>query len=174
MTVWVNNDGLEVRFGSSKADLRLGGRLKTFGSMRELHVKIVGTSVPVQGTVIANVIDKKVTIPSNSYIDTVGSQFIVDTAFVGATATLDIGTMGDDGDGTYTVIDDDGIDAAIAITAIDAVDDTIAVNGAQMGTSPVNAVNASLPIAISYGYNTAALTAGVGTLILKYRPPVTS
>tara|TARA_R110000744_G_scaffold253939_1_gene369630 strand:+ start:49 stop:573 length:525 start_codon:yes stop_codon:yes gene_type:complete len=174
MTVWVNNDGLEVRFGSSKADLRLGGRLSTFGAMQELRVKILGTSVPAQGTVIANVLDKKVTFPSNSYLDAVTTQLYVDTAFTsGGSATLDIGTMGDDGDGTYTVIDDDGIDAAIAVATL-ALDFDVVPNGAQMGTSPVNGVSAAQPIAIAYGFNAAAFTAGAATLILKYRPPVTS
>ena len=173
MTVWSNDDGLDVRFGTSKADLRLGGKLSTYGAMSEIRVKILGTSVPAQGTVAANVIDKKVTIPTNSYLDAVTSQLFVDTAFTsGGSATLDIGLMAEDGDGTYTVLDDDGIDAAIAVGTLVLDYDTVP-NGAQMGTSPVNAAT-GLPMAISYGYNTAALTAGAATLVLRYRPPVTS
>jgi|TARA_Y100000296_G_scaffold80058_1_gene104900 hypothetical protein len=172
MTVWSNDDGLDVRFGTSKATLRLGGRLKTFGAMQECRVKILGTSVPASAS--ETPIDKKVTIPSNSYLDAVTSQLFVDTAFTsGGSATLDIGIMNDDGDGTYSTNDDDGIDAAIAVATL-ALDYDVVPDGALMGTSPVNSTTATLPLAISYGYNTAAFTAGAATLVLRYRPPVTS
>jgi len=169
MTVWVNDDGLDVRFGSSKADLRLGGRVKTFGAMQEVRIKILGANVPTADAPI----DKSVTIPTNSYLDAVTSQLFVDTSFVGSTATLDIGLMNDDGDGTYSTLDDNGIDAAIAVATLVADYDTVP-DGAQMGTSPVNSATATLPLVPSYGYNTAAFTAGAATLVLRYRPPVTS
>ncbi len=168
--IWVNDDGLEVRFGTEKATLRLGGRLSTYGAMGEARVKILGAKVPSTDAPI----DKKVTIPSNSYLDAVTSQLFVDTVFAsGGSATLDIGLMNDDGDGTYSTLDDNGVDAAIAVGTL-ALDYDTVPDGAQMGTSPVNSSTATLPLAISYGYNTAAFTAGAATLVLRYRPPVTS
>mgnify|MGYP003131754367 CR=1 FL=1 len=168
--IWVNSDGLEVRFGSEKATLRLGGKLKTFGALSEIRLKILGANVPATDAPI----DKKVSIPTNSYIDAVTSQLFVDTTFTsGGSATLDIGLMNDDGDGTYSTLDDNGIDAAIAVATLAADYDTVP-NGAQMGTSPVNSTTATLPLVPSYGYNTAAFTAGAATLVLRYRAPVTS
>jgi len=168
--IWVNDDGLEVLFGTEKATLRLGGRLSTYGAMGEARVKILGAKVPSTDAPI----DKKVTIPTNSYLDAVTSQLFVDTVFAsGGSATLDIGLMNDDGDGTYSTLDDNGIDAAIAVGTLVVDYDTVP-NGAQMGTTPVNSTTATLPLAISHGYNTAAFTAGAATLVLRYRPPVTS
>jgi len=168
--IWVNNDGLEVRFGSEKATLRLGGKLSVYGAMKEIRIKILGASIPAADAPI----DKKVTIPSNSYLDAVTSQVFVDTVFAsGGSATLDIGLMNDDGDGTYSTLDDNGIDAAIAVGTL-ALDYDTVLNGAQMGTSPVNSTTATLPLVPSYGYNTAAFTAGAATVVLRYRPPVTS
>ena len=129
--IWVNDDGLEVRFGTEKATLRLGGRLSTYGAMSEARVKILGAKVPATDAPI----DKKVTIPTNSYLDAVTSQLFVDTVFAsGGSATLDIGLMNDDGDGTYSTLDDNGIDDAIAVGTL-AVDYDTVPNGAQMGTS---------------------------------------
>jgi len=168
--LWVNSDGLEVRFGSEKATNRLGGSLSTYGAMQEVRVKILGTKVPSTDAPI----DKKVTIPTNSYLDAVTSQLFVDTTFTsGGSATLDIGLMNDDGDGTYSTLDDNGIDAAIAVGTLVLDYDTVP-NGAQMGTSPVNSTTATLPLVLSHGYGTAAFTAGAATLVLRYRPPVTS
>jgi len=168
--IWVNDDGLEVRFGTEKATLRLGGRLSTYGAMGEARVKILGAKVPATDAPI----DKKVTIPTNSYLDAVTSQLFVDTVFAsGGSATLDIGLMNDDGDGTYSTLDDNGIDAAIAVGTLVVDYDTVP-NGAQMGTTPVNSTTATLPLVLSHGYNTAAMTAGAATLVLRYRPPVTS
>ena len=81
--------------------------------------------------------------------------------------------MDDDGDGTFSTNDDNGIDAAIAVATLVADYDTVP-DGALMGTSPVNGAVAALPLFPSYGYNSAAFTAGAATLVLRYRAPVTS
>ena len=97
----------------------------------------------------------------------------MDTAFTsGGSATLDLGLMNDDGDGTYSTLDDNGIDAALAVASLVA-DARVACNGAQVNTSPANSADATLPTVFSYGYNTAAFTAGRGRLIIKWRPTVT-
>jgi len=166
--LWVNDDGLEVRFGSEQGAVARGGEIAAYGEEKQLTLDVVGTEVPATASQVP--IDKNVTLPPGSYITS--ATFYVDTAFVGATATLDLGVMNDDGDGTFSVLDADGIDVDIAITAIDAADDEIACNGALVGTSPVNATDATLPLVFSYGFATAALTAGRGRLVVKYRPTV--
>jgi hypothetical protein len=162
MTLHVNDDGLEVRYGTSKATKLKGGDLKTFGDLQEIRMTITGTEVPSTDAPL----DKKVTIPSGSYIEsatlTVGA-----TAFTsGGSATLDIGTMVDDGDGTYSTKDDDGIDAAIGKSTL-AANARIACNGAQINT--VVSSSDGLPLPISVGYGTAVFTAGVAELVVRYK-----
>lgn len=162
MTTWVNDDGLEVRFGSSKSTAYKGGQLSVFGDEQEVRVTITGTDVPSTDAPI----DKKVMIPSGAYI--AEAYLNVTTAFTsGGSATLDIGLMLDDNDGTYSTSDDNGIDAAIAVATL--VDNySVSCDGAQVGTTVTDGTN-GLPLVVSYGYNTAAFTAGVAELVIKYK-----
>lgn len=167
MPVWNNSDGLDVLFGLSAADLSRGGHTVHFGEFLETTLDIVGTKVPATDAPV----DKYVAIPPGAYIES--ATLIVDTAFTsGGSATLDVGLMNDDGDGTYSTSDDNGIDAAIAVGTL-ALDVRIACNGAQINTSPANSTNAALPLVFSFGYNTAAFTAGRARLVVKWRKAVT-
>jgi hypothetical protein len=74
--------------------------------------------------------------------------------------------MTDDNDGTYSTKDDNGIDAAIAVAAL-TDNASIACNGALVGTTVTD--SNGLPMPVSYGYNTAAFTAGVAELVIKYK-----
>ena len=162
MTKYVNDDGLEVLFGLSKSEMRTGGETNHAGSLRELHFSITATDVPSTDAPI----DKRLTIPSGAYIDE--AVINVTTACTsGGSATLDIGLMLDDNDGTYSTSDDNGIDAAIAVGTL--VDNyRVAMNGAQINTTVTDSTN-GLPLAVSYGYNTAVFTAGIADVVIKYR-----
>ena len=162
MTIDVNADGLEVLYGASKAVKRKGGVLKTFGDLHEARITITGTEVA--GTDAP--LDKKVTIPSGAYIES-ATLTIGATAFTsGGSATLDIGLMLDDGDGTFSTKDDDGIDAAIGKATL-AANARIACNGALINT--VVSSTDGLPLPISAGYGTAVFTAGVAELVIRYK-----
>jgi hypothetical protein len=159
--LWVNGDGLEVRFGSEKATKRKGGETNAAGDSHEVRITLTGTEVPTTDAPV----DKKVSIPSGAYIES--ATLVVTTAFTsGGSATLDLGLMTDDNDGTYSTKDDDGIDAAIGVAALTA-DASIACNGALIGTTVTD--SNTLPMPISYGYGTAAFTAGVAELVIKYK-----
>lgn len=159
--LWVNSDGLEVRFGSEKSAKSLGGHTAFQGDSHEVRLNIIATSVPAADAPA----DKKVSLPSGAYIES--ATLIVKTAFLSAgSATLDVGLMTDDNDGTYSTKDDDGIDAAIAKATLVA-DASIACNGALIGTTITDAN--TLPMPISYGYGTAVFTAGEADLVIKYR-----
>ena len=86
---------------------------------------------------------------------------ITDAATSGGSATLTIGTYNAAG----TAVDADGIDAAIALTAIDADGDVVQCDGAQV--SGVVTVG-SAPVYIGALYGTAAFTAGSAVLIIEY------
>lgn len=160
--LWVNDDGLEVRFGSEKAAVRKGGRVPAGdGDLHEVRVRIDGTDIPATDAPV----DKKITIPSGAYIDS--ALLYVTTAFAG-TGSLDLGFMNDDGDGTYSTNDDDGVDASIAMTAL--VDDLkVTCDGADIATTLVNGTSVNFPLVPSYGYQGSAATAGVAELVIKYR-----
>ncbi len=162
--LWVNSDGLEVRFGGEKAAVLKGGKPKTFGDLQEVVVVINGTDVPSTDAPI----EKKLGIPPGAYIEE--AVLVVDTAFTSTgAATLDIGLMNDDGDGTFSTLDDNGIDAAVASGVWAVVDTRVACNGDQINTSPANSTDSTLPMVLSYGYNTAAFTAGKAEVRIKYR-----
>lgn len=161
MSTWVNSDGLEVKFGTTQGADALGGRVPSDGEFEEIVIEISGASVPSADAPIS----KAITIPSGAWIES--ADLYVDTTFVGATATLDIGTWLDDGDGTYSALDDNGLIAAQAVAGLTA-GAKITGAGAQVGSTVTDSTN-GLPLVFSYGYNTAAFTAGAGRLVITYR-----
>jgi hypothetical protein len=93
----------------------------------------------------------------------------VKTAFTsGGSAVLDIGLYTDDGDETSTALDDDGIDSAVAVASLGA-DVVISCDGAFIGVKNVGANK----VYVVFTYDTAAFTAGVGVLRVKYIRPST-
>jgi len=77
---------------------------------------------------------------------------------------LDLGLWNDDGDGTFSVGDMNGIDAAIAVTAIDAIGDKVACDGVLIDT-----VIAENQYVSAKGHASNAFTAGAADLVIKYR-----
>jgi hypothetical protein len=100
-------------------------------------------------------------IPAGSVI--LRATLVMTTAATsGGAATLTIGTYNSAG----TAIDADGIDAAIALTVIDAAGDVVRCDGAQ-ASGVLGYVTADAHIGLIYG--TAAYTAGAGKLIVEYK-----
>jgi len=161
---WTNDDGLNIRFGNEKGKSLNQGRVSTAGDEQELVVNInyenVGSAAAVIGTYPG------AGVPDGARIES--ASLYVNTAFTSAgAATLTLGMFNDDGDGTFSANDADGIDAAIAITAIDAVGDKIACDGALVGA--VLAGTGDRPLYVSGNYGTAVFTAGDADLVIKYR-----
>jgi len=76
----------------------------------------------------------------------------------------------DDGDGTFSVNDADGIDATIALSAINAIGEHVACDGALVGSNAAfTAGTGDRPLFVSCSYGTAAFTAGNADLVIKYR-----
>ena len=98
-------------------------------------------------------------IPAGSYITK--ASLVVTTAWTsGGSGTLGIGLQTAAG----VAIDADGIDAAIAKTAL-AADTAVICNGALVGgTATIGAADAY----ISFIYGTAVFTAGAGKLVIEY------
>lgn len=158
---WINNDGLEIRFGLEQAKLAEGGKVSAMSDVQELIIDILGVDVPTTDAPI----EKHVGIPQGAFVES--AILYVTTTFVGATATLDVGTMEDVGDGTYVIEDVNGLIAAEVVANLTAgavITGGGALIGAQTGTE-----TGAYPHVISYGWNTAAFTAGAGQLVIKYR-----
>jgi hypothetical protein len=158
---WLNDDGLEIRFGLEQAKLAEGGKINSMSDTQELVIDINGVDVPTTDAPI----EKHVGIPQGAFIES--AILYVTTTFVGATATLDVGIMEDVGDGTYLTEDDNGLIAAATVASLTAgavITGAGALIGAQTATETGTA-----PHVVSYGWNTAAFTAGAGQLVIKYR-----
>lgn len=107
----------------------------------------------------ANIDPNDPVIPAGSVI--VGATLVMTTAATGSSSTLTIGTYNAAG----SAIDADGIDATIALTAIDANNDVVRCDGAQVG-GVLGYLTADAYVGAIYG--TAAFTAGAGKLIVEY------
>lgn len=155
---WINADGLEVLMHGEQGKVKKNGA--TTRSIRQtLVVDIDGTEVPsTADTPEAN----DAFIPAGAYI--VSSYLIVDEAFTsGGAATMTIGTYEKDG----TTIDADGVDAAVALTALNATGKVVANDGAQVeGGVTVGAADAY----VKANYGTAAYTGGKAKLFVEFIP----
>lgn len=157
---WYNSDGLYVRFGTEKTVPALGGESSTDGAKREVTIDFDYADLAAFGT--EKIIGEGVVIPSGVFLES--ATLVVETAFAGATATLSLGLIDTD---RSTAWDADGIDAAIAVTAIDAVGDTIACDGALIGTTLSNSVGGYVTATVG----TANFTAGKARLTIVYYHP---
>lgn len=155
MADWTNSDGLEVRFTNPEAG-QTGAGVSTLGA-----VKNIVLDFDFATAITAAADGHEAFIPAGSYIKS--ATLIVTTAATsGGTATLTIGLAQKDG----SVIDADGIDAAIALADLAAAK-VVKCNGDLAGgVASIGANNA-------YIYTTPttagdAFTAGRGKLVIEY------
>lgn len=155
---WTNADGLRVGFGTRGVETTYSSKAKTFGPEQVVVMRIKG--VDLADSDVAAQLDYAPAIPAGAFVKSAYLQ--VDTAFAGATATLDIGLykLSDN-----TAYDADGIDAAIAVATL-AANAEVACDGAEIGKELTEACR------LGASYNTAAFTDGVATLIVTFVPPL--
>lgn len=158
--LWTNADGLVVGFGTHTVDNETSAKPSVKGLIQQVSLKIVGENLLDAAVPDALQAANSVTIPAGSLIKS--AVLIVSEAFTsGGSAVLDIGTINAS---TGVIVDDDGIDAAIALADIDAVGDDVACDGAQVGTV------VTVPVKVYASYDTAAFTGGEATLVVEYIP----
>ena len=154
MPTWTNEDGLLVRF-----PLDNGATVRTDGvkaSDTERLVMHITDATALGDTDTAAPVADEAFLPAGTIIKS--ALFVVDTAFTsGGSAVLDIGLKQAAG----TNIDDDGIDAAIAVGSLTA-NAGIESDGALIGTKLAN------DSYVMFTYDTAAFTAGAGRLFIEY------
>lgn len=158
---WMNNDGLFIKFGAEEARVGGGGEYRWNGPFTEVEIDVRWNMLNAFGTV--TVLDDTVRIPNGVLLTSAEFETVVPFTSGGA-ATLDLGFYDTD---RTTAYDADGIDVAIALTAIDAVGETVTCDGALINTILAN----NTPNLITATVGTANFTAGRGKLRLRYFVP---
>lgn len=167
---WSNSDGLVVGFGTHTEDNRVPGVTAEKGTPYKVaKAFLVATTLEDVGSVTAaSFYPQSIRLKRGSRITR--AHFQVHEVFVSAGGgTLTIGTYRAQTPGT--VDDQDGIDATIAVAAINAIGEIVVCDGALVnGTVPVGATSDS-DVEIVFTRATAAFTAGTGTLTVEYVEP---
>ena len=155
---YTNADGLFVLTDGAQGAVNDEG--VTVRGARQVITKKLSLAALGSSFGSSNIDPLEAMIPAGAII--VNADLVITTAATsGGSATLTIGTYNAAG----TAVDADGIDAAIALTAIDADGDVVQCDGAQV--SGVVTVG-SAPVYIGALYGTAAFTAGSAVLIVEY------
>ena len=151
---YTNADGLYILTDADQGSVQMNG-VTAVGTRKTLVVESPDLSTLTDTTWTPQANDAF--IPAGALI--LKSTLVVDTAATsGGSAVLDVGLFQKAG----TVIDDDGIDAAIAVAALTA-DAVIDNDGADVGTRV-----GSNDAYVGFTYDTAAFTAGVVKVIVEY------
>ena len=169
MTVWANADGLRQVFGTDQAKGAQVGSPCVYGAIDQMVAILeVGRMDLTGGLIGGDTYGPVSVIPEGSYI--LRATLIVTETFTGASGTLDLGLA--NADGTYTNLDEDGIDAAIAVATL-LQGTVIACDGALVGAGADKDTLADAYL--SYDIDTTDFTAGKAILIVEYvKPPVAS
>lgn len=152
---YTNADGLRIMTYGDQGVVKNGGSTVDGKLVLTLNLSGLGSSIAA-----ADIDPYEGFIPAGAVI-TGATLVMTNPATSGGSATLTIGTYNAAG----TAIDADGIDAAIALTAIDADNDVVRCDGAQAaGVGGKLAANAYVKAI----YGTAAFTAGTAKLVIDY------
>lgn len=166
MTVSANKDGLRWRYGLDTQNAAQVGATCTYGVRKQAVAILEVSRMDLTGGLIGG--EPNTYIPAGSYI--LSATLIVTEAFSGASGTLDLGlgTLDADGAISYTNLDEDGIDAAIAVAALKQ-GTIIACDGALVGAGDDKDTVAGGYL--SYDIDTTDFSAGKAMLIVDYVIP---
>lgn len=172
---WLNGDGLYIKYGTEEsqvngvANVGNAGELLVAGGGDGRHCVEVVLNPLASLTTTGQIVSDTVTIPSGARLENI--IVIAETAATSSgSGTLDLGLIDQDRASAY---DDDGLIAAMALTAIDAAGETTTVvpggtaAGALLGTT---LTNTGLIVA---SYNTGAYQTGKLRIRIHYYYPST-
>ena len=154
---YTNTDGLRVLTNDDQGAVKTQGMAGT-SATQVLVVDLTFTSIG-SSFGLANIDLNNPFIPAGSVI--LRADLVMTAGATGASSTLTIGTYNAAG----TAIVAAGIDSAIALTAIDAIGETVRCDGTHLTTAGYIATDAY----IGAIYGTAVFTGGVGKLYVEYR-----
>lgn len=165
MGTWTNNDGLYIRYGVDAATLARGGEIRSDGEYRTIEFELQLEDVTAVSAPL--ILSENVMIPDGAIPYSVTVTVVEVTA--GTNSNLDLGLIKQD---RSTELDFNGLiaagdawhEAAVGTTTEYLVGTTEA--GAKLGTVLAD------PGLICANYDTAAFTAGVIRIIIKWYAPV--
>lgn len=162
---WTDNTGLYQKYGTEQTVTAAGGEYRTVAELREIEFKITLSDLTSTAAVVEGA--DNIFFPTGVVIEQV--EIVVDTAAVGATATLDIGLIRTD---RTTEIDYEAFTNAMAVATLTAGNKITLIKGSTSAGDMVGTGTATANVGhITANYNTAAFTAGVIVVRIKYRRP---
>lgn len=170
--LWENSDGLAVGFGTHSEDNDVAAVVGGTGAVKTAVVTLKAATAleAITALTVASFPPQTITIPRGSRI--LEASFQVTTGFTtAASGTLNIGTNTGRADGAYTADDENGIDAAIAITALNAIGAVVACDGALVAGVTSAGAAATADVQLCFSYSTGVYTAGAGVLTVRYIEP---
>ncbi len=158
-SIWSNQDGLVVRFGTKKAgEENRVPATERGGVVNVTKLRIKGEDLADTCTFAADTLSERSLLPARIYVKS-ATIVVLNEAFAGATAVLDVGTYNADG----TAIADGGLDAGVTQASLTA-DAVIVGDGTQVGA----VVEGTGGIRIGASYDTAAFTAGEAEITVEW------
>lgn len=161
---WTNDDGLQVPFGQDQAreTAKIPGKTVNAGPVAYLVMDVLGGDEPDftadlnnDGT-LNGFSDSDAYIPAGSFITR--AIWVNEVLFAGGT-DYDIGLFEQDG----STINVDGIEEALLVTVIDGTNDTVLLDGAEVG----GILSTTLDSYIKFTPN-GTFTAGKAKLVIEY------
>lgn len=164
--IWTNSDGLYVGFGTRAVETNTASGISiNHGNLKSAILKVSGPDLVA--TAGAKQLANSVVLPAGCEIYRV--RIVVDTAFTGANALLDVGA--------YTTadaaVDVDGFCDAITVATLVAgySADFVSTGGAGFDGDLIKTILAQdTKIAATLG-DANAFTAGVATVVIEYSTP---
>jgi hypothetical protein len=159
MGSWLNADGLYLKFGTDKATASKGGEYVTTGALREIEIKLDLTTLTDTAAIVSdNIFFPKMRIEE--------VEIVTHTlATSGGAATLDIGLIRTD---RTTEIDYEAFANGVAITTHDAAGEKTVLRIGSTGVGQLVGTTTTNPGYLTANYNTAAYTAGVIYVRIRY------
>lgn len=164
-TNWQNADGLFVRFGDKEAISAKYGEYKTFGPTRLSEIKVDFSDFAAFGT--NTILSNEGEIPKGAHIEKLEVE--VETAFVGATATLSLGLIGLDRSTVTSPLGNTVLANAITVATLTLGSiTTIQVGASFVGASVGSGGNLTAPGLLTALVGTANFTAGSAKVRIFY------
>lgn len=162
---WMNNDGLYLKYGTSKVVPATAGEFKSYGETRNSEFSIDLTTLPAFGTAGIPVGADVAFIPQGAFIEQVEVE--CELAGAGATATLSVGLVGYD---RTTVASATGFVNAMTVATLTQGSKTILTGGSSFAGGYIGtAAGTPSPGYLWVTANTANFTQGKIKLRIKWR-----
>lgn len=171
--VWVNGDGLAVKFGREEGLVGKVGEFEdTFGGLTDLQVHFDYTDIPLLSAILTapqGILDYTVNVPKGARIQEV--KITCETAATGSGATLDVGFIQGD---FATELDYNGLIAAMPLASADAAGEQLVLNVGSTYAGALIGTTLTADGWLTVNYNTAAFTAGKWLVEVRYYLPISS